>query len=73
MSPIYKQTQQTWECIATSSFLSLLGKLSTGFMQATPGEIKSLRSSGERMALIFTDMMLCATRSSSSALGFLPS
>lgn len=28
------------------------GNVSTGFMQATSGDMKSLRSSGERMALI---------------------
>jgi len=28
------------------------GNVSTGFIQATPGDIKSLRSSAERIALI---------------------
>jgi hypothetical protein len=32
----------------------LAGRVSMGFMQATPGEMKSFRSSAERMALIFT-------------------
>jgi hypothetical protein len=31
------------------------GKVSTGLMHATPGEIKSLRSSALRMALIVMD------------------
>lgn len=30
------------------------GNVSTGLMHATPGEMKSLRSSADKMALIFT-------------------
>ena len=33
------------------------GKVSTGFIQATPGDIKSLRSSAERIALITQEIM----------------
>ena len=34
-----------------------LGRVSTGLMQATPGEIKSLRSSADRIALIVGQTM----------------
>lgn len=39
----------------TDALVSLVGKASTGFIQATPGDIKSLRSSAERMALMTID------------------
>jgi hypothetical protein len=43
---------------ATSLTLALVGfvtgKVSTGLMQATPGEMKSFRSSADRMADIVT-------------------
>lgn len=32
---------------------AVAGRVSTGLMQATPGEMKSFRSSAERIALIF--------------------
>lgn len=34
---------------------SFFGSVSTGLIQATPGEIKSFRSSADRMALIVAD------------------
>lgn len=40
----------------TSEFdSSFFGRVSTGLIHATPGEIKSLRSSAERIALIVAD------------------
>ena len=34
---------------------SFFGSVSTGLMQATPGEIKSFKSSADKMALIVAD------------------
>jgi hypothetical protein len=35
-------------------WVAFFGRVSTGLIHATPGEIKSLRSSAERIALIAT-------------------
>lgn len=36
----------------TSSFVLFCGRVSTGFIHATPGEMKSFRSSADRIALM---------------------
>jgi hypothetical protein len=36
------------------------GRVSTGLMHATPGEMKSLRSSADRIALITFTLTVCA-------------
>jgi hypothetical protein len=43
-----------------TSGVSSLGNDSTGFMQATPGDMKSFRSSAERIALILTILNVVA-------------
>jgi hypothetical protein len=44
----------------TSSVSFAAGNVSIGFMQATPGDMKSFRSSAERIALIATSCARCA-------------
>lgn len=49
----FKKDQKHIQNRLTSSFwVSFFGSVSTGLMQATPGEMKSFKSSAERMALI---------------------
>lgn len=38
--------------------MSFCGRVSTGLIQATPGEMKSFKSSAERIALIVADVAL---------------
>ena len=40
--------------LTSELFVPFCGKVSTGLMQATPGDIKSFKSSAERIALILT-------------------